>query len=387
MEPNWNNLSDQFNKLKTEVNHFVHSTGVTDVVSLAEGSARAARTALSEEAHSLLTQHKWTDFDQLYTAAAAAPGLPHLDIVSTPEANNQNKYTDVTSGQPPKLTEAGSYQETMTYKGIQRTFTVHLPSNYNPDNPTPMIVLMHGHGADGKTIFDAFGGQTAVDNFGAIVVTPNAIKWDGNQNIAAWQTNNGLAIPFADPDDAGFLDQMIKTTEKQVNVDKSLVGMWGFSNGGMMSLNFATSKYSKDISSFEVVSTGADEQELNGNNPMQISGLLIHGTNDAVIPINGFQGIEAILADSISDISPNLGVPNFLSANETAKRLAAKDGITGTGVSIPSSNPNLQKVEYTNGTQTIEADTVTGGTHDWYGTQEMWDFFHSHPQQIVAKLP
>jgi polyhydroxybutyrate depolymerase len=392
----WNNITGDIDKVKTQVSTDLNSPAVKGIESEAGDSANSASVALSQEVQSYLKQGKPMNFSQLYTSDAATSGLPHLDIVSTPEANT-NTYTDVTSGQPPKLTQpGGSYQETITQNGIPRTFTVHLPSDYDPSKPSPMIVLMHGLGGSGDQVFNEFGGQAETNKLGAIVVTPNAIAWSGDKDDAAWQTNNGLIPPGANPDDAGFLDQMIKTTEKQVNVDPSKVGMWGFSDGGMMTLNFASGQYSKDISSFETVSTGADSNEVNGGNPnsMNMSGLLIHGTADSVIPINGLTGAEGDISRTAASLGGDLSVPSFLSASDTAKLLATKDGITSGAVTFPSGNSNVQKVEYKNGTNTIESETVQGGGHAWYGqpsmagtadgaldtTDEMWNFFQSHPK-------
>jgi len=266
--------------------------------------------------------------------------------------------------------------------GRERDYILHVPKNYDPSKPMPLVVVLHGLGQDADRISSLSKMSEKADKEGFIVAYPNGTKWLGQ--LRSWDADNGVQLPGTDSNDVGFVKDMVKTIKENMNVDKDKVYAAGFSNGGMLAYRLA-SEMSDTFSRWQVVSSGSSGAEAKPSEAVSI--MSIHGTSDRVVPLEGRapgQGLST------------LGVPRFQSFGESYKTWAKHLGIShaplierdGDRITSRSVNPET-------GAEVI-AVVVKDGGHEWPGsdrakaanpnspeanyptTDKIWEFFKSH---------
>lgn len=172
----------------------------------------------------------------------------------------------------------------LTIDGLKRSYHFHLPKNYDPKTPTPVVVVLHGAGTNGA-IMEKFSGMTAQsDRSGFIVVYPN-----GTGAADLLLTWNAGFFPAAvgkkgPPDDIKFLNAALDDLAKIANVDPKRTYVVGMSNGGMMAYRAAAEMSGRFAAMANVAGTIVlDKWEP--KHPMPV--LHIHGTNDHLVPFKG----------------------------------------------------------------------------------------------------
>jgi len=249
--------------------------------------------------------------------------------------------------------------------GLARTYRLFTPHKLDPQNPTAMVVLMHGCGSSG----DEFAAITHFDEqagaAGIVAVYP-----DG---LGCWNE-------FLDPtmaDDFTFLSKLIDQLTKELPIDKNRVFVAGLQSGGHMAYTLACA-IPERIAAIASISGGMplDERKASmrcsaNKLAKPVSVMEMHGTADSFIPYEGGGGLNA---------PPTLDV---------VKYWATVDGCTGD----PSVNQNgITKTTlwtHCSGTSMVRFDTVTGGHNTWFGSTldpvpgepkasaAVWDFFNS----------
>ena len=130
--------------------------------------------------------------------------------------------------------DSGRQDLAVTIRGVQRTYKVQFPSNYDPNEPLPLIFYFHWMGA---TIGDALAlSEQAiweVDNASnqAAFVWPQGLAQYGN-NETGWE----LAC---DGEDMEFFDAMLSNLADSRCIDLNRVFSTGFSFGADMSVSLA----------------------------------------------------------------------------------------------------------------------------------------------------
>jgi polyhydroxybutyrate depolymerase len=145
----------------------------------------------------------------------------------------------------PKDNPAGSktYKNTVDIKlnGFRRTYLVHIPPGYNPQNPLPLIVVIHGafDTAAGMEKFSGF--SKLADREGFIVLYPNGMGILGF--LQHWNAGHCCGKAADDNlDDVGFVAATIEDVCTRLNVERGRIYMVGFSNGGMLAYRFAAER-------------------------------------------------------------------------------------------------------------------------------------------------
>jgi poly(3-hydroxybutyrate) depolymerase len=130
-------------------------------------------------------------------------------------------------GEPPNGFGEGGYVTIMS-GGVDRSFALRLPDDYDPSHPYPLIFGFHWRGgtsanvdSGGSTGYEgAHFGLQKLSNNGAIFVAPTAL---------------GLGWDNTDGQDLQFVDDMVALIEENYCVDKKRLFANGFSWGGGMS--------------------------------------------------------------------------------------------------------------------------------------------------------
>jgi polyhydroxybutyrate depolymerase len=172
---------------------------------------------------------------------------------------------------------------TLTVDGLKRSYHFHLPKNYDLTKPTPVVVVLHGAGTNGKIMEHFCGMTTQADKAGFIVVYPN-----GTGAADLFLTWNAGAFPGPlngkRPNDITFLDAVLDDLAKVANVDAKRTYVCGMSNGGMMAYR-AAAELSHRFAAMANVAGTIVTDKWQPKHPMPV--LHIHGTDDPLVPFKG----------------------------------------------------------------------------------------------------
>ncbi|KAG5976134.1 hypothetical protein E4U55_007490 [Claviceps digitariae] len=203
----------------------------------------------------------------------------HADAI-TPPHNSHNRQQSST-GCGTKHTFAGKTREfSFDSGGYPRTYRLHLPSRYDAERATPLLLAYHGHG---KKVVE-FELETRFSDEGVnpdmIAVYPVSSSWQG--------------APYANPDvdDEAFTMDLIARIKDEFCIDASRVYATGHSNGGGFCNVLACSRDAgPQFAAFAPIS-GAFYSEFQSNDKCHAASLPrpmleVHGTADRQIPYDG----------------------------------------------------------------------------------------------------
>ena len=119
-----------------------------------------------------------------------------------------------------------------------RTFLVHVPKNYDPKKPTPVVLILHGAFTNAAMTVHFTGMNEESDKAGFIAVYPNGT---GSTDLFLfWNAGMGrLQAGKKQPDDVAFIGKVLDDLATVANVDSKRVYATGISNGGMMCYRLA----------------------------------------------------------------------------------------------------------------------------------------------------
>ena len=261
----------------------------------------------------------------------------------------------------------------ITVGGRAHTYRLFTPHNLDPQNPTALVVLLHGCGSSG----DEFAAITHFDDqagaAGIVAVYPDGLANFGPGFNRCW---NEYLDPTM-PDDFTFLSDLIVQLTTDLPIDKNRIFVAGLQSGGHMAHTLACA-IPERIAAIASISGGMplDSQKAlmrcsDNKLAKPVSLMEMHGTGDAFIPYEG---------GGVLDAPPTLDI---------VKYWATVDGCIGD----PSVNQNgITKTtlwKHCSGTSAVRLDTVTGGHNTWFGSTldpvpgepkasaAVWDFFNS----------
>jgi polyhydroxybutyrate depolymerase len=258
---------------------------------------------------------------------------------------------------------------------LTRLYDLHVPSSYNREAPIPLVIAFHGAGGDGKAMARMTGLSQLAEQERFIVVYPDAIgqHWDARRRSQP-ETHN----------DIGFISALIDQVAQNYNLDRRRIYTTGFSNGGMFAHRAACELSEKIAASAAVAATMPENLSLTCKPAQPISMLMIHGTDDPVVPYGPPPGIALLsMADTVKYWSTHNGcVPEPI-----------KELLPGT------SQVSLETYPQCANETTVKLYTIAGGQHVWEiplpeapNTPDkpssamavstiVWDFFKQHPAQ------
>ena len=244
---------------------------------------------------------------------------------------------------------------------IERTYHLYIPNTYDGKKPIPLLIVLHGGGGNGKNMEEKTtlsGFDELAEKEGFIVVYPDAIEghWnDGRNDPYSYSAQHNI-------DDVGFISALINHLEKKYCIDKKRVYVTGMSNGGMMAFRLAC-ELSDKISAIATVAASMPENLYNNCTPTgSISVLMIHGTDDPIVPWNG---------GYVHIFGKNRG--RVVSINQTVEFWVIHNNCTlqTNKTYLPDVDPNdgtrVWKIEYVNEKTGVKVVLygIDGGGHTW----------------------
>jgi len=184
---------------------------------------------------------------------------------------------------PEKYT--GYIDATITVDGIARTYCMYvpdIPAIHNRE-PLPLLIALHGasgtaKGMEENVTVGRFDELAREDGF--IVVYPDGVQkqWNDGKNDTSSAKNN--------VDDVHFISTLIDIISQQYNIDAKRIYVTGLSNGGMMAFRLAC-ELSDRIAAIAAVAALMPENLASTIPNDKVSVLLIHGTDDPLVPWDG----------------------------------------------------------------------------------------------------
>lgn len=211
-------------------------------------------------------------------------------------------------------------QSNITVDAGRGPVAVQIPSSYDPNQPTPLLLLLHGYLFTGQMMEDYFDFGPLCEQNGFILTYPDGTEdsigaqfWNAT-NACCDNENSGV-------DDVGYLTDLLDIIETEYNVDPQRIHIVGHSNGGFMAHRMACEDSGRFASIASLSGAALHNSEpCNASSPIHV--LHIHGTLDPVILYNG---------GFVNDLYP--------SATETCNQWAAHNGCANNPVS--GANINL----------------------------------------------
>ncbi len=161
----------------------------------------------------------------------------------------------------------------------------YVPDSYDPDEPAPLVVLLHGRGGAGSLQERYMGFRPMADRFGFLYAYPDGTRdisgvlfWNGTDACCDY---GGTGV-----DDSGYLLELVETIEAQCNVDPRKIYFTGHSNGGFMSYRMACD-HARRIAAIAPLAgaTYYDPADCRPRRPVHV--LHVHGTRDETIFYDG----------------------------------------------------------------------------------------------------
>lgn len=131
----------------------------------------------------------------------------------------------------------GNYGKWLQFGGKSRYYELHLPNNYNPNIPYPLVIVLHG-GA-GNAALARYDSQMdlVADREGFIVLYPAGSSKENYTDRKLYWNCDLTTVPesYTGQDDVGFISLLIDDVDSYFNVDLHMVYTCGRSNGSYMS--------------------------------------------------------------------------------------------------------------------------------------------------------
>ncbi len=129
--------------------------------------------------------------------------------------------------------------DSILHDTYQRSFLVHLPPNYSPNEETALLIAMHGGFGSASNLQNQSQLSAKADTENFIVVYPEGVK-GGVLDIRTWNAGEccGFASNF-NVDDVGFINALLDTLIQRYSIDTERIYAAGMSNGGFMAYRLA----------------------------------------------------------------------------------------------------------------------------------------------------
>ena len=315
-------------------------------------------------------------FATCHTLGTATPGLwrqAHDDAPSTPLPTSE-----------PETLAPGNHTRTIEMGEAKRSYLVHIPKEYDPKKPTPVVLALHGAGMNGPMMAAFSGLSKTADSEGFIVVYPNGTG--AGQLLLVW---NSGGLDASKADDAAYIGKVLDDLGTVAPIDKKRVYACGLSNGAMMCYRLAAEMSDRIAAIAPVAGTIAIE-ESKPKRPVPV--IHFHGTEDTLVPFNGFKARNGRLKKikSVEDSVQTWVKLNGCPAKPVVMEMPAKgdDELKTTRKTYGPGKDDAEVVVY----------VIDGGGHTWPGRKPMvgllgksatnvdanqliWEFFKKHPMK------
>jgi len=295
---------------------------------------------------------------------------------------NFSSTARVAAAEKSESIKPGTHECTLTHDGVERTYLLHVPPEYDRREAMPLVLFFHGGGGTAKHAEAHYGWNEKADKEGFIVVYPN-----GSGRIQTWNAMHGCGSALKNNvDDVGFVRELLKNLARSVKFDPARVYATGMSNGAMLTHRLAAEMPRVFAAAAPVAGAiGGKENQSAKEKRIPEPGdpvpmMIIHGKEDTNVRYEGGQsgGIEKNRIDlSVAD-----AVAFWVKTNKC----------TGKPERVEKGNVITETYASTAGNDVVLHSILNGG-HAWPGatmlrrkekdksidaTDAIWEFFAAH---------
>jgi polyhydroxybutyrate depolymerase len=267
----------------------------------------------------------------------------------------------------------GDHTRTVQVGDLERSYLVHIPKTYDPETPTPIVLILHGAGTNARMMVPFCAMNEKSDEAGFIAVYPNGT---GAVGIFLTWNAGGLHERLAEgkADDAKFVGGLLNDLATVVNVDTKKVYATGMSNGGMMCYRLAD-ELSDRITAIAPVAGTMAIAEAKPNRPVPV--MHFHGTADRIVPFGGPKGTPKFLTfKSVEETVRIWAKINGCKEEPVVEQLEDK-AEDGTTVTKKTYSPQEGSAE-------VILVEIEGGGHTWPGVEPPVPFIGKSTKDISA---
>ena len=252
----------------------------------------------------------------------------------------------------------------------ERSYEVDLPSRREPGLALPVVIVFHGGGGAAASARQQTRMSAKGEAEGFIVVYPQG---SGGMlgRLRTW--NAGTCCGWAMQhrvDEIAFVAALIADLRATFAIDSARIYATGISNGGMMAYEVACALADR-IAAIAVVA--GEMTALDRCHPARpVPVLVIHGSADRNLPIDGGAGAKAIAVHEVRSVA---------AAVDFWRRRDA----CGEGAEIDSTAP-VRRTRYAAcaaGTE-VELVVIDGGGHSWPGGERLARFLDAPSPALAA---
>ncbi len=306
----------------------------------------------------------------LYRFDLVVPSIPDSDVVplSFTADNvpcNQALFTAVKASARTGIRT----EETIWSGGILRSYVLYRPFNFQPGR-SALVLHLHGHtgtapGQESWTHWDDLA-----DREGFAIAYPQGLIDYGGSTGWNFMFNSYYWVG-PEPDDVGFLRELIDSLQASLRPDPKRIFMTGHSAGAHMTHRAAVELSTRIAAVAPVMGSlyrvyGADPR-IPPPPAAPVSALLLNGDSDTAVQYCGFTSSETCLASQDRTFD-YWAASNGCTTYEPAANLC--DGFTPTAISQKRATNCLDGTE-------VQIYKLIGGIHTWY-----WD-----PMNDPARIP
>lgn len=271
--------------------------------------------------------------------------------------------------------------------GHVRAYAVHLPPAYDGQSLLPMVLVLHGGGANAQNAMRMTGMNEKANREQFIVVYPEGTS-RADEYLLTWNAGEGYCCGYAEEngiDDVKFVREMLASIQQEYSVDMQRIFATGFSNGGMMAYRLGC-EMSDTLAAIGPVSGALGVENCQPERPLPV--IIFHGTADQHVLYEGGTPVDNAPGEGDRVDPPVAHAVQFWVQHNLCSPIPQRE-----------ENGNILRELYMGGREGTEVllYTVKGGGHAWPGgrkgspegdepTQEisatdlMWEFFISHPR-------
>lgn len=172
-----------------------------------------------------------------------------------------------------------------TFGEGKRAVEIQIPFGYDPVKPLPLLVVLHGYGANGPLQAAYLGFTRLQETEKFLMLTPNGTTDPTNRNF--WNATDACCnFASSKVDDVAYIKGLIDEVKSVYRVDETKVFLVGHSNGGFMSYRMACDA-SNSITAIASLAGASFFDKSRCKPSRKVNILQIHGTNDRTILYNG----------------------------------------------------------------------------------------------------
>jgi polyhydroxybutyrate depolymerase len=172
----------------------------------------------------------------------------------------------------------GDHTRTLMMGEQKRTYLVHVPKDYDPKKPTPVVLALHGAAMNGTMMVWFSGLNQKSDEAGFIVVYPSGT---GTNPFLTWNAGGFRGkMAAGKADDVAFIGELLDDLGTVTTVDDKRVYACGMSNGGMMCYRLAA-ELSDRIAAVAPIAGTIAIDESKPKRPVPV--IHFHGSNDTIV--------------------------------------------------------------------------------------------------------